>query len=296
MSAADLARTITPHALQTAPDAVERAALDAAPAYAARVDEIGRSHGDRLAGARTRRLEELRTADPAAARALAPTWRAWLGLLGAYIAAAAGFALYFSRAQLDVVDITPIAMGLVVLTALLYLFAALPLARTAPPAANISFGGWILTVLTGASVGYAAYAVLRFAPEATGWLLVGGAGVAVILALAVGAAVVRGSVPADRRAATDARVAEFPAALREDAQTQLDEAVAAVRAAYDAQPEQTRTAIERDLAAASDLLRERGLTFAPAEPPGARIVRKELAVVAMGIGVRDLGVTPAANA
>lgn len=289
MTAADLARTIAPHQLDADPTIIERTAVERAPAYAARLAEIAREHGDRLAGVRERLMAALRETDPLAARTLSPSWRVWLSLLGAYIGAAAGFALYFSRAQLDIVDITPAAMGLAALTAVLYLLAAAPIRRSTPPPANVAIGGWIVAVLTGASVAYAAYAVLRFAPEAVAWLFLGAGAVLLIVVVAVAAALVRGSIPLEQRTATQTRVAEFSGRLREAAEQQTRDAQQAVRDAFAAQSPPVRAAIETDLAEASAVLRERGLAYEPPALPGWATVGRELDVVAMGIGVRDLG-------
>lgn len=289
MSAREFAAAATAHDVRSDPASVEAAALAADPAFAETVARIGRVHAERIRTLKRTLMAEVRAADPVAARTMAPSARRGLGLLAAYLAAAGAFAFYFSRAQFDLEIITPVAMGFAAVSALLYLLAALPISRTSPPASNIAFAGWLLAALTGAAVGFGGYLVLRFVPEAAPWLLLGVAAVIVHISVAIACAVARRDISVEERAATETRIASFPDRLRAAAEEERESADAALREAWAELSDERRNSIESDLAAASGILAERGITVPElAVPAGTVGLRRKLALAAVTIGIPDL--------
>ncbi|WP_022889711.1 hypothetical protein [Agromyces italicus] len=93
----------------------------------------------------------MRAVDPVAAAAATMPWPKKLSLLVSVLAAASAFALYFSRAQLDIEAVIPLAAVLVIVAALLYAVAVLPVRRELPPPPNTVVGGWIPAGLAGAT-------------------------------------------------------------------------------------------------------------------------------------------------
>lgn len=281
MSAADFAAVVTEAGLRGDPAGLERRALQSAPDYARRVEEIAARRADRVRGTRSRLVEELRRVDPvAAARATTP-WPRTLALLGAALSAAAAFALYFSRADLDVEAVIPIAGTLVAVAAALYAAAALPLRREHPPAPSLVVGGWILAGLTGATTA-AVVQLVGLGAEGGAWVAIAAASVLVIAAIAAAGQVIRARIPAEERDASDTRGEEHPERVREAVLAERTAGFDEVRASFADLPESERAALEAELGAAYSELERRGLAHTSGSVPGFVAVAEAIRFAALG--------------
>ena len=115
MRASEFAGVATDTGIRRDPTAIERMALVVVPEHATRVEAIGAARAETVRGLRKRFVAELREIDPVAAAAVSTPWPRKLALLLAAITAASAFALYFSRAELDIEAVIPIAVMLVTL-------------------------------------------------------------------------------------------------------------------------------------------------------------------------------------
>lgn len=285
MRAVEFAGAATDAGLRRDPTAIERMALAAAPEYAARVDSIGSAHADRIGGLRKRLVAELREVDPVAAAAVTTPWPRKLALLVSALTAASAFALYFSRAQLDIEAVIPIAVTLVVVSAVLYALAVLPIRRGRPPEANVVFGGWFLVALTGATV-FVIGRLIAAGASGAGWFAVGVGAVVVTLVVAVVATVARNRVPRSERTATDARANELAGRLRDAVLAEREAALHEVEESFAGLDAVGREAVVAELDAAHAELDRRGIrhTSAPAVP-GTGVVADRVRIAALGVGV-----------
>lgn len=286
VSARERAQAVDAAELAADPAVVERAVVDAVPAYRRRVDAIAGESVHRIQVERQVLLHQLRTEEVAKAPHARQTGPRWAALLLAYLTAAAAFVLYFSRADFGVEEITPVAMGAAAASGLLYALACLPVRRSRPPGAAVAFAGWVLTALNGAAVGFGAYLVLRFEPQLVPWILLGAAGLPLTVALAGWCAWARRGLPPEAPLPSDLEGTQWSALLAEKVAEVQRTAAESLRGAYAALPLGDRAALDAERAAAVGVLASRGLDAGVGEPVGAGVVAQAIDAAARSVGVR----------
>lgn len=288
-SVRDRLAAMDPAALAADPTLAERAVLAGAPAYLARVDELAARSADRIRERRSAMIQGLR--DDAATAAQAPRprmpWFRTLAVLLTYLAAGTAFALFFSRADIDLEVAAPVAMGFAAASALCYVGASLPVRRSSPPPAAVAFCGWVAAALIVAPLGFASFLVLRFEPSLVPWLVVGAAALILIILLAAWCAWARrGLAPEPRPRRADQDGDAFTAELASSVAEERNASARAVRDLYAALPEDERAALAAGRSAAVSALAARGIDTPLGDPLGSGVVSSAVDRAARAVGVR----------
>jgi hypothetical protein len=268
---------------------LDRRAVAAAPEYAAVVTRTVAETVAAIRAARASGIVALADEDPGAAAHVGMSgWRKAAYYAGV-VAAITAFALYFSRADLDPVAALPWAAALIAACAVLMALALLPVRRTAPPTTGVAAVAWTTTVLSGAAL-LMAPAIGGVTASTSVAYLIGLAGCASLLALAVGTTWAALRVPPAERARTVERIRSFPGDVADSARESVRRAVEELGAAWASTDPDVRARVESDLAGAYRVLDERGV--APTERhtlPGALVLTRTAVAVEPALeGTLDL--------
>lgn len=268
---------------------LDRRALAAAPDYAAVVTRTVADTVAAIRAAHAAGIVALADEDPGAAAHVGMSGRRKAAHYAGLLAAATAFALYFSRADLDPVAALPWAAALIVASALLMALALLPVRRAAPPTTGVAAVAWTTTVLSGAAL-LMASAIGGVTAATSVAYVVGLAGCASLVALAVATTWAALRVPPAERARTVGRIASFPGDVADTGRESVRGAVEELRTAWAATDPDVRARVESDLAEAYRVLDERGV--APTERhtlPGALVLARTAVAVAPALdGTLDL--------
>jgi hypothetical protein len=288
VSTPDALETLTAADLDADPTAAERAVLATDPAFAAAVERVGETAAERIRARRSALIAGLRTDEAAlsaAARVRIP-WFRQVGFVLACLTSAGAFAVFFSRADLDPDVGIPVAMLLIAASAVCGALSVLPARRSSPPPAQLALGAWVFAALATIAAVFGGYLVFEFRPQLAPWVIVGAAGAAADILLAVAAWWARrGVAPEPRRAGSDG--SDWGAELRETVARERAAATADVRRLADEMGPRRRAELERARTSAVAALESRGLHPAVAELPGQGVVARAVDRAAAAVGVRD---------
>jgi hypothetical protein len=283
------ARTVRPGDVVHDLAQLDRRAVAAAPEYAAVVTRTVAETVAAIRAARADGIVALADEDPGAAAHVGMSGRRKAAYYAGVLAAATAFALYFSRADLDPVAALPWAAALIAACAVLMAIALLPIRRSAPPTTGVAAVAWTTTVLSGAAL-LMAPAIGGVTASTSVAYLIGLAGCASLLALAVGVTWGALRVPPVERARTVRRIESFPGEVADSAREPVRLAVEDLRTAWASTDPVVRARVESDLAEAYRVLDDRGV--APTERhtlPGALVLARTAVAVEPALdGTLDL--------
>lgn len=258
---------------------LDRRAVAGAPEYAAVVTRTVAETVAAIRAARAAGIVALSDVDPGAAAHVGMSGRRKAAYYAGVLAAITAFALYFSRADLDPVAALPWAGALIAACAVLMSLALLPIRRTAPPTTGVAAVAWVTTVLSGAAL-LMAPAIGGVTASTSVAYLIGLAGCASLLALAVATTWAALRVSPAERARTVRRIESFPGDVADSARESVRRAVEDLGAAWASTDPDVRARVESDLAGAYRVLDERGI--APTERhalPGALVLTRTAVAV-----------------
>lgn len=285
MTAAYLARHISDEQLRSNPLAIENAVIGTDPEYAAIIGRLAADNSAAVADLRRSEIARLRETDPTAARDLVRSARPPIFVILSTLATAGGFAIYFSRADLDLEVFTPVSMGFLASGALFFAVAMLPAGRDNPPITGAAGTGVLLSLLSGITTGFGWYVAASARFDTLPWLTLGVASTVAMLLTVVVVAWASRRVPISDPAERKARIAMFPEELRSAVASRSVAAQEAVRAAHSARPESARAEMTAAAREAADALQERGLDHRFSDPPGTAVVQHAVRRAAAQIGV-----------